>query len=238
MTTSERAYAKVYAEHVLGTESLNDSVGGGDEIQIGVGQAAKLAAAGLLPTNRILEVGCGIGRIWHGLPAYVDTQTVKYVGLDVVPELVAATKNRLSELRVPEENGDVRLVRSLDDYPVGLEAQSIFAFSVFTHMEPEDIVNTLRVLKLCSATNARGFFTFLPLDTVFGRALFDVEASLPLEARMSRVRNVAMTESMAVELAELGGWRIVDIFWEEAEPRFTQDGQPLTNQSHLVLEPA
>lgn len=112
----------------------------------------------------------------------------------------------------------------------------ICAFSVFTHMEAEDIVLKLIELRKISHTNTIGVFTFLPLEHVFGRSCFEFEMALDPETRLSKVRNVAFTRDMAIQLAEIAGWALIDDYWSELNEPY-ENGVPRTNQSWLVLKP-
>jgi cyclopropane fatty-acyl-phospholipid synthase-like methyltransferase len=230
-------YAEIYTSHVRLSTTPNDAIGGGDEAAIGMAQARILADAGVMPAKRVLEIGFGTGRVWGGLSQLFNLETVAYQGVDVVEELVPLAKARVMAAGLVENNVHLQAVRSVEEYPFGLDADALWAFSVFTHMESEDIMATLRFARRCASPKALGLFTFLPMETVFGKYLLEKEAELPLNSRFQRVRNVVMTRDMAESLCRQAGWTVVGSQWREMAEPHAPDGTPFTNQSWLLLTP-
>lgn len=228
--------ADLYQRHVADAPSLAQSVGGGDQGTVAQVQVGILMSEGILPSMRILEVGSGIGRIWHALQHHFDSEVSEYLGIDVVPELVTESERLSRELGLDDSKIKFASIDDIGQLPTGFEATSIFGFSVFTHMEPEDIYEYLRKLTTCSAPGAKSLFTFLPLETNFGRTNFLQEAALRFDERFSRVRNVAMTRSMAEELLRLAGWQPLCAEWRERSVTRSVDGHILTNQAWIVSE--
>ena len=122
------------------------------------------------------------------------------------------------------------------DYPSDVKVDFICAFSVYTHMEPEDIYVSLRKLRSSAHAETIALVTFLPLEHEFGKVNFLQEAERRLEDRYNLVRNVSMTKSQAIEIGRLAGWQTVSHSWNELDEPY--DGVHVrTNQSYLVLRP-
>jgi SAM-dependent methyltransferase len=126
------------------------SVGGGDFESIGeqfVGYFRDFAQ--LAPGDRVLDVGCGIGRMAIPLTRYLDGDGT-YDGFDVVPHGVEWCRRRITP-RFPNFNFRWVPVRNDDYNPEGAVVAGEFTFpyddaafdfvfltSVFTHMLPRD----------------------------------------------------------------------------------------------------
>jgi hypothetical protein len=91
------------------------------------------------------------------------------------------------------------------DYPNDIKVDLVCAFSVFTHMEPEDIYVSLRKLMNSAHAESIALVTFLPLEHEFGEVNFVQEAERRMSDHYNLVRNVSMTKSQATEIASLAG---------------------------------
>jgi SAM-dependent methyltransferase len=129
----------------------------------------------LKPSEDVLEIGCGVGRVALPLTRYLDPEAT-YEGLDVVAEAIdwcvanitsgyPNFRFRQSDIFNRWYNPDGRT--QAKDYRFPYEDEAFdFAFltSVFTHMFPEDVENylfeTTRVLK----PGARVLLTFFLLN--------------------------------------------------------------------------
>jgi SAM-dependent methyltransferase len=135
-----------------------------EEIYIGDGDYAAIAAefldyfvtvAGLAPDHRVLDIGCGIGRMACGLALYLDPERGAYTGFDPVEDGVAwclgayagRTNFRFewadlyNELYRPQ--GQILAT----EYAFPAEAASVdlaIATSVFTHLYEPEIAAYLR----------------------------------------------------------------------------------------------
>ncbi len=118
--------------------------------------------ANLQPDHRVLDVGCGMGRIAVALTSYLSNEG-EYSGIDIVPLGIKWCKSRISTRfsnfhfqhsniynKLYNKNGTI-LAKDYkfpfdDDY-----FDFIYLISVFTHMLPDDLENYLseisRVLK-------------------------------------------------------------------------------------------
>jgi SAM-dependent methyltransferase len=128
-----------YADHVTKLLAANDEekamslAVGGDYDLMGKALAGRLERFGLEPTDYLIDVGCGSGRLAFALAQSKYRDTLRYLGLDIVPAMLefAATKCRqpawrfelISDLTIPEEGG---------------RADMVCFFSVFTHLMQEE----------------------------------------------------------------------------------------------------
>lgn len=160
--------------------------------------------------------------------------TGSYCGIDLVDELVSLTNHRINEASLPTSRFTALKMRDELDYPNHFVPDFISAFSVYTHMESEDIYNSLKKLRSIASQKTRALVTFLPLENAFGKVNFMQETDLPLELRMLRVRNVSLCRSQAMLLATMAGWSISSIYWDKLAQPYDSSGVR-TNQSYLVL---
>jgi ubiquinone/menaquinone biosynthesis C-methylase UbiE len=138
-------------------------VGAGDFKEIGENFLRHfIRVGGLQKEDRILDVGCGIGRMAIPLTQYLD-RTASYEGFDIVANGIEWCEEQITS-RYPnfrfhlvsvknnmyQPNGNINAY----DYRFPYEDESfdfVFLTSVFTHMRPADMENYLsevsRVLK-------------------------------------------------------------------------------------------
>jgi SAM-dependent methyltransferase len=138
-------------------------IGNGDFLRIGrefLGHFRKLG--GLQPGHRVLDVGCGIGRMAIPLTKFLS-EAGSYEGLDIVPHGIKWCTENLTP-RFPRFRFQLADIRNKEYNPDGLVTAAEFRFpfedgsfdfifltSVFTHMLPREVENYLseirRVLK-------------------------------------------------------------------------------------------
>ena len=149
-------------------------IGSGDFVAQGKHQLKLLTTyADLKPENSVLDIGSGIGRTAFALKTYLN-KNGQYEGFDVVKKGVVWCQKNISNehanfnFKYVPLNNDLYFLtdKKAEQFMFPYEANSfdtIYLFSVFTHMQPPEVQNYLneinRVLKpngKCLAT----FFTY------------------------------------------------------------------------------
>ena len=147
-------------------------IGNGDFLQIGREFRDHLIGlAGLLPDSRVLDVGCGIGRMAIPLTEYLTTG--EYAGIDIVEKgiLWCTTRitpkfpnfrfvhsdihNKMYNRRGKTLARDYRFPYADGHFDV------VFLTSVFTHMLPADLENYMREIARVLKKGGRCLMTFL-----------------------------------------------------------------------------
>ena len=180
------------------------SIGGGDFEEIGKLELAFLVHAGLRPESSLLDFGCGTGRLAG--PAVRFLTAGEYTGTDISPTMLAHAQRSVGNRK------HVRLVHQTGyafpstDRPYDL----IAAFSVFTHMEPEDCWRYLR--SALDVTHADSVFvaSVIPLTSPLGVEVFTAAASVEVRHRWMDVRNFVTSRDFFGDIAQLAGWEVVE----------------------------
>jgi SAM-dependent methyltransferase len=195
------------------------SVGDGDPIAIGeefLGYFVELA--GLRPHERVLDVGCGTGRMAISLTRYLTTGS--YDGIDIVPKSITwcrmAFSRRYSNFRFHfadiynkayNAKGQVRA----SEYRMPFETSSfdfVFLTSVFTHMLPGDLDNYLSEVARVLKPGGRCLITYFLLNAESIR-LIEAKAStiaFPFELDGCRIKRKDVPEAaVAYQEARIRG---------------------------------
>jgi SAM-dependent methyltransferase len=236
LVPDDYSYKNVYTKHIAAASSPNEGVGGADEKIIAENQLKILISNGLKSHHKVYELGAGTGRILLSLSEFLVGNGARYLGIEIVKELVSVAKQRVTGLGESHSKFEFLETSDSETFRPEFEPDFIFAFSVFTHMEAEDIVIKLKQLRQISKPETLGLFTFLPLEHAFGRDIFEGEMSFVTEQRYRRVRNIAFTLDMAKAMAEISGWSVLACYWDELETPY-HSGKAETNQSWLLLKP-
>jgi len=115
------------------------------------------------------------------------------------------------------------------------------AFSVFTHMEPEDCYRYLRDARRVVRERGRFVLSCLTLDLQTHRRCSCNPLLKDFEARWALVRNVTTTYDAMTAVAKLAGWQVRR--WYRGDramiPSLREPGERVTlGQSVCILEPA
>lgn len=137
-------------------------IGSGDFVEQGKHHLRLLVEyAKLKPNHSVLDVGCGIGRVAVPLTSYLLADS-KYEGFDLVKKGINWCKNNITSnfpnfnfQHIPLNNDLYSLTnQKAESFVFPYEDNSfetVFLFSVFTHMQPLEVQNYLneiyRVLK-------------------------------------------------------------------------------------------
>jgi ubiquinone/menaquinone biosynthesis C-methylase UbiE len=140
----------------------------------------------LRPDERVLEVGCGIGRIAIPLTQYLDKGS--YVGFDIVTEGIEWCQRKVTP-RYPNFEFFVADVHNQYYHPEGTQAAAEYVFpfedgsfdfvfltSVFTHMLPVDLEHYTAEISRVLRPGGRCFCTAYVIDDV-GRKQLDEQTS-------------------------------------------------------------
>jgi SAM-dependent methyltransferase len=129
----------------------------------------------LEPDDRVLDLGCGIGRIAVPLTGYLS-EDGSYEGLDIVPESIAWCQKEIS---ARHENFHFQIADVYNNQynPSGTQQALEYTFpfedesfdlillkSVFTHMLPDDVENYLGEIARTLKQGGRALITFFLLN--------------------------------------------------------------------------
>jgi SAM-dependent methyltransferase len=201
---SRGSYGELYEDHARATG--DDGVGGGDYDVMGEIELDVLRAEGLAPTSTLLDFGCGNGRLAVHAAPYLSEGS--YIGTDVAPTFLDHARRRID---ARAHTGDVRLLQQHGesfDIASG-SVDMVCAFSVFTHMEHEDLYRYLVAFQRLVRPGGKVVISCLPLRLLEAQPIFLAEASLDPVARWQRVRNVVTTEDLVERIAAIADWRVV-----------------------------
>jgi ubiquinone/menaquinone biosynthesis C-methylase UbiE len=230
-------------------------IGSGDFISQGLQQLDLLKTyANLKPENRVLDVGSGIGRTAFALKDFLN-KTALYEGFDVVEKGVLWCKNNISNnftnfnFNYTPLNNDLYFLTDKKaekfNFPyLDNSFDTVFLFSVFTHMQPLEVQNYLkeinRVLKpsgKCLAT----FFVYnneneIQISTNNNGFNFQfLKDNYRLMNEKVPSANIAFNEKKLNQMIENAGLKItnqIDGFWKSnLKVNYLQDYQDV-----LILE--
>ena len=231
----EPSYEAIYESHIE-ARSADVAIGRRSFEAIGRLELALLQQEGLKPTDTLVDLGCGTGRLAvHVIPTLIGG---RYVGIDIAQTVLDEARERV-EKTIPDPPCSVSWVHqtepafALDDDSVDM----ICAFSVINHMEHEDAYSYLKDALLVVRPGGRFVFSCLPLNTKRAREVFLKVAQMDLQTRHRTVRHVATSKEFMSDIARLAGW--TPLRWYDGDEANIQlpDGE-LQNfgQSICVLE--
>jgi SAM-dependent methyltransferase len=177
-----------------------DFVGGAEFVRIGQHFFRLFVEHGRLrPTDRVLDVGCGIGRMALPLLRYL-TPPGHYDGFDVVPLGIDWCRDRITP-RFPHFRFTLADVRNDMYNPAGGGRASAYRFpypdrsndfvfltSVFTHLLPDDMENYLQESARVLDTGGRLFATFFLINPESDRLIRAGKGFRPLVHDNGRCR--------------------------------------------------
>lgn len=231
----ENLYEVLYEQHATVFDDER-AIGRGDYDQFGRVELAILKEAGLRPDSTLLDMGCGTGRL--GVHAVPYLSSGRYIGTDISDTMLTRARHHLA----PLVGAEVELVKQPPStFPApDASVDMICAFSVFTHMEPEDMYRYLVDARRIVAPDGCFVMSCLPIEIELAREVFLESAALTFEQRWRGVRNFITSVSTVAAISSWAGWNVRT--WHDAvTARFAtgvgEERRPL-GQSTAVLEPA
>lgn len=226
-------------DHLLGKQDdlipprrMVANIGGGDFRRIGNEFLPYFIELGKLqPHDRVLEVGCGVGRMAVSLMPYLKDKG-RYDGMDIVSEAIEWCQHhitprnsnfRFHQVDIYNKKYNPKGAQPSSDYTFPFEDRSfdfIFLTSVFTHMLPRDMGRYLSEISRVLKVGRRCLITFF---------LLNPESKQRMEAKVSR-REFRY---------ELDGCRVRDREVPEREVAFEEEAVRGLYQSHhlAIMEP-
>jgi SAM-dependent methyltransferase len=146
---------------------------------------------GLEPQHRVLDVGCGIGRMAVPLTKYLTSGS--YEGLDIVPSGIGWCQRNITP-KFPRFKFQIADIYNKQYNPRGsyrsseyrfpfsdAEFDLVFLTSVFTHMLPLDLENYIREISRVLRPQGKCLFTFFLLNEEARRGLESGTTALKFE---------------------------------------------------------
>lgn len=141
----------------------------------------------LTSTDRVLELGCGVGRIGRELAPHIGF----WQGVDISPNMIAQARERLREF---PNIGLAELSRSSLDAFADASFDKAYCIAVFIHMDKEDFFLYLRELNRVLKPGGRIFFDTWNLVSPVGWRRWFLEAQKNIGADPSVRKDVARNQ--------------------------------------------
>ena len=218
-----------------------------------------IEVGGLRPDERVLDVGCGPGRVARLLVGYLSSAG-SYEGFDVVPEAIEWCRRKIAprhsnarfthvdirnEMYNPE--GAIDPSQFVFPYPDD-NFDFAFLFSVFTHMLPQDVERYLGEIERVLRPGGRCLLTFFLLTDASEEAMREGRATRTFPQRGPGYRSgsvkvheraVAYSEEDSRRAIEEAGLQIREPIlhgtWAGGKAPLNQDIVVVLKSGHQVL---
>jgi SAM-dependent methyltransferase len=215
----EKLVASLIAAHPI-DEAMARAVGGGDYGIFGHIEFEILKAAGLKDGMRVVDLGCGSGRLAAALHQGAE---VSYVGIDIVQALLDYAKSRAPRYQFV-------LHRGLSIPQEDSSADIVCAFSLFTHLlQSETFIymeEAVRILK----PGGRIVFSFLEFAEPKHWSIFEMTRQAARDANGDHLNMFMERSAIEIWAAKLG--TVVERY---LAPSWTTDVGHALGQSVAIL---
>ncbi len=227
---STEAY-RAFVRHLFATkppdEAASEAVGFNYEA-LGRIEADLLRAVGLRADSRLIDVGCGAGRLAWALRDELTGGS--YLGTDVSPELLAYARARCPERFVFQQ------VERLEIPAADASADVVSFFSVFTHILHEESYCYLREAVRALAPEGRIVFSFIDFTLERHWRMFEAAidqigevASLLIFMTREMIECWCRRLDLEIELIQDGGVPFIEL----SEPVTFDDGTTVSGTAAL-----
>jgi len=205
--------------------TLRNVVGGGRWLAMGSQMLQEVIEfCGLTPESVVVEIGCACGIVALPMKAYLTKG--RYIGIDIIPELIEWCDANLAddrfqfidlgvanELYKPDALGDSTKMRlAVEDD----SADVVFLVSVFTHMFPEEVAHYLAEIGRILKPGGKCLATMLTKDS-YTPSLSRIKLEHHYSAdclcfdAQNRTRAVAFSRSLIEDMASKAGLSIIHV---------------------------
>ncbi len=202
-------YDELYEQHAR-ENSDDEAVGNGDFDIIGQIELSIARWAGLNADTRLLDFGCGTGRLAvHVIPALTRGH---YVGVDISPTMLERAQKRCRERGLGGKSAEWRVETNAGFGNLsGVVVDLGVAFSVFTHMDSEDALLYLQALRRVVRPGGRLVVSNLLLDeSKEAQNVLVMSSTIPYRERRRRVLSITTSRSHFDTVATLAGWTVLE----------------------------
>ena len=133
-------YGRQLSQAEIDAKEHRELVGGLWE-EVGALQFAYLKVRGLLPSHRLLDIGCGALRGGLHFIRYLDAGN--YYGLDVNASLIEAGRRELDEANLADRKPHLLVADGFELSPFATTFDYAIAVSVFSHLPMNHIIQCL-----------------------------------------------------------------------------------------------
>ncbi|MEO5583370.1 MAG: class I SAM-dependent methyltransferase [Saprospiraceae bacterium] len=184
------------SEYPVDSEELYRLIGGGDFKIVGNEFLDYFINLGRLqPFDRVLDVGCGAGRMAVPLTGYLKNKG-SYEGFDLLKDLVQWCSANITPsypnfnfraINVYNKFYNVTGISKGSEYKFPFEDHSfdfVFLTSVFTHMLPDEMENYLSEISRVMKINARCLITFFLLNNESNQLIDNHQSNIEFKYKL------------------------------------------------------
>jgi SAM-dependent methyltransferase len=157
----EHDFLEAYALHTaqrIARTGYKHAIGGGDNWDShGELQRDFLISQGLKPHHRLLEIGCGTGRLARKVAPYLTTGN--YWGIDIAPAAIASARQLAWD-----EGWSYRAPVFRSEIPLGggLPFDFMWSFAVFIHIPQDVMESTMRRAAAVMHEGSEFYWSYIP----------------------------------------------------------------------------